>query len=190
MNRSREIIEILHDVVEATSLDCKIIITHYRSGESEEVSCPKINYKFGTSRYIKDCLDELSKTGAGSEKKLPMIALFLPFQEKRNSAEYFSKATVNLLIACSTLRDWSNEERLKYSFQNILRPIYRKMLQALKDDGRFDFGYEGIVKYQYSENYSYGRYGAHAGSGEAVSEVIDAINITNLELTVTNQTCR
>ena len=35
------------------------------------------------------------------------------------------------------------------------------------------------VKHSYSENYSYGRYGAYTDSGEAVSEPIDAINIAD-----------
>lgn len=190
MNRSREIIEIFKDVVKSTAKDCNITITHYRSGESEEIQCPEINYTFGNSRYVKDKLDELSKTPTGNEKKFPLIALFCPFQEQRNSSDYFSKATVNVLIACSTSQQWDNEERLEYSFKNILRPIYKRLLEALKEDGRIDFGYDEVVRHSYSENYSYGKYGAHDGAGEAVSEPIDAINITNLELTITNQTCR
>ncbi|MBD5239857.1 MAG: hypothetical protein HDS64_08885 [Bacteroidales bacterium] len=190
MNRSREIIEIFNDVVREIAQECQIIVTHYRTGETEEIACPDINYKFGNSRYIKENLDELSKTSAGCARKLPMIALFCPFQEQRDSSDYFSKATVNILIACSTSRDWSNEERLVYSFQNILRPIYRRLLEVMKEDGRFDFGYDEVIKHRYSENYSYGRYGAHDSTGDAVSEPIDAINITNLELKITNQTCR
>lgn len=190
MNGSREIIEIFRDVVSVTAKDCKIIVTHYHSGESEEISCPEINYIFGNSRYVKDNLDELGKTPAGDEKKFPLIALFCPFQEKRDSKDYFSKATVNLIIACSTSREWSNEERLDLSFRNILRPIYNKLIASLKADGRLDFGYDEVVKHNYSENYSYGRYGARDSAGDAVSEPIDAINISNLELTITNKTCR
>ena len=190
MNRSREIVEIFKDVVSETAKDCNIIVTHYRTGESEEIACPKLNYIFGNSRYVKDNLDELSKTPNGNEIKLPMIALFCPFKEQRDSYEYFSKAKVNVLIACSTIKDWSNEERLEYSFKNILRPIYRRLLDALKEDGRIDFGYDEVIRHNYSENYSYGRYGAHDGTGDAVSEPIDAINITNLELTITKPTCR
>lgn len=190
MNRSREIIEIFRDVVKATAKDCNIIITHYRSGEIEERECPEINYVFGNSQYVKDRLDELSKTAKNNDKKFPLIALFCPFVEKRDSPDYFCKATVNVIIACSTSQLWSNEQRLDYSFQKILRPIYARLLEALKEDGRIDFGYKEVVKHQYSENYSYGKYGAHTDSGEAVSEPIDAINITNLELTITNKTCR
>ena len=190
MNRSREIIEIFRDVVEATARNCNIVVTQFHSGESMEIACPEINYTFGNSRYVKDSLDELSKTPKGNEQKFPLIALFCPFEERRNDPDYFSKATVNVLIACPTSKERSNVERLERSFQNILRPIYNRLIEALKEDGRIDFGYEEVVRHKYSENYSYGRYGAHTGTGEQVSEPIDAINISNLELTITNQTCR
>ena len=50
--------------------------------------------------------------------------------------------------------------------------------------------YTSIVPHEYSENYSYGRYGAYTESGEEVSEPIDAINIRSMELIVKNQSCR
>jgi hypothetical protein len=189
MNRSREIIEIFNDVVKATADGCTIVVSS-RNGETHEMECPEINYVFGNSQYVKDHLDELSKTPKGNDMKFPLIALFCPFEERRNNPEYFSKATVNVLIACPTSKEWSNEERLERSFRNILRPIYNRLLEALKEDGRIDFGYEEVIRHKYSENYSYGRYGAHTDTGEQVSEPIDAINISNLELTITNQTCR
>lgn len=189
MNRSREIIEIMRDVVKATADGCNIVVS-YTNGMTKEMACPPINYTFGNDKYVKDRLDDLSKTPNGSSIKFPLIALFCPFDEKRISADYFSEAKVNVLIACSTSTQWSNEERLERSFQNILRPIYNRLLEALKEDGRIDFGYEGVVPHNYSENYSYGKYGARTSSGEAVSEPIDAINITNLELKIKPQTCR
>ena len=189
MKKSREIIEIIGDVVKATAAGCNILVTH-RDGISEAIACPKINYIFGNAQYVKDRLDAMSKVIATNDMKFPLIALFCPFKEQRDNPDYFSKATVQILIACSSDKEWSNEERLAISFQNILRPIYKRLLEAFLEDERFDFGYDAVVKHNYSENYSYGRYGAHTGTGDALSETIDAINITNLELTVNNQTCR
>ena len=189
MNRSHEIIEIFRDVVNTVSDSCKIVVS-YRGGETREIDCPRINYVFGNSRYVKDRLDELSKMPKGNEIKFPLIALFCPFIENRDSPGYLSKAAVNVLIANSSSKQWSNEERLARSFRNILRPIYRRLLDALREDGRIDFGYDEVVRHNYSENYSYGRYGAHTSTGESVSEPIDAINISNLELTIKKQTCR
>lgn len=188
MNRSREIIEILADVVEQTSIGCSLIVMDGKGG-LKTINCPKINYTFGNAQYVKDSLDVLSKPVTDAVK-FPLIALFCPFNEQRNSPEYYTKAKVRVLIACSTSREWNNEQRLNTSFVNILRPIYNRFLEALKEDGRLDFGYNEQVPHEYSENYSYGRYGAFTSTGEEVSEPIDAINISNLELKVKLPNCR
>lgn len=189
MKRSTEVIEIFADVVKAVSKDCKIVVT-YRDGVPEEIDCPEINYIFGNAQYVKDRMDAMSKSDITNVMKFPLIALFCPFEERRGISDYFSEATVSVLIACYSSKEWSNEERLEKSFQNILRPIYRRLKEALLDDGRIDFGYKEQMSHKYSENYSYGRYGAHTGTGEALSEPIDAINISNLELKIKTPSCR
>lgn len=186
--KSREIIEILADVVSRCAEDCQVTV--FNGQDFVTVETPCLNYVFGNSRYIKSNLDELSKSISGTAQKLPMIALICPFNEIRNDPDFYSVARVKILIACSTIRDWNNEQRLEYSFKNILRPIYRSFLKALKEDGRFDFGFKKHVRHEYSENYSYGKYGAHTSAGDAVSEPIDAININNLELKVKLPNCR
>lgn len=187
--RSREIIEIISDVVKKTSAGCNLVVFDVHD-EARKIECPEINYIFGNAKYVKDKLDELSKSTDGSDMKFPLIALFCPFNEQRNSPDYFTKAKVRILIACSSLKDWSNEQRLQTSFVNILRPVYGRFIEELMEDDRLDFGYDKHVKHEYSENYSYGRYGAFTSAGEEVSEPIDAINITNLEITVKNPNCR
>lgn len=189
MKRSREIIEILADVIEETRIGCTLVVPSGK-GDNKTIDCPPINYTFGNSQYVKDKLDELSKSIRGNEMKFPLIALFCPFDEKRNDPDYYTQARVRILIAYSSNSDWSNEQRLQTSFQNILRPIYNRFLEALLADGRFDFGYKEHISHDYSENYSIGRYGAYTTSGDVVSEPIDAINITNLELKVKLPNCR
>ena len=188
MNRSHEIIEIIADVVEKTAEGCSLVVLDGKGGW-KTISCPKINYTFGNAQYVKDRLDILSKPVADI-MKFPLIALFCPFNEQRNSPDYYTKAKVRILIACASSKEWSNEQRLNTSFVNILRPIYNRFIEALREDGRFDFGYDEQVSHEYSENYSYGRYGAFTSTGEEVSEPIDAINISNLELKVKNPNCR
>lgn len=183
MNKSVEIIEIFDDVVKQIGGSIDIVCKSY-NGKMQTIQCPDINYTFGNAQYVKDKLDELSKSQSGTELKYPMIVLFCPFNEKRNDPDYYSTAKVNLLIACSSRKEWSNEERLTTSFKNILRPIYNRLLELLKGDSRFDFGYNESIKHEYSENYSYGRYGAYTEKGDEVSEPIDAINIRNLELKI------
>ena len=188
-NRSREIIDIIGDVVKAASVDCQITVLG-PDGCGYPMKCDSISYVFGDGEYIKDHLNELSIGISGEAYKLPMVALFIPFKEHRGNPDYYSKAQIRLIIACSTSVQWNNEQRKGYSFENVLRPIYRKMLEAMKTDGRLVFGADECVEHEYRENYSIGRYGAVAPSGEVVSEPIDAIEITNLKLEVRNFNCR
>lgn len=185
------IVEIIGDVVKATGQNLSITIpVDVENDKFEIIESPNLNYIFGSAQYIKEKLDEYSKIPATSENKFPLVALFCPVTEKRDNPDYCSKATVNIIIACSSTKDWSNERRLQASFINILRPIYNRLITVLLNDDRFDIEYDNIIPHDYSENYSYGRYGAYTESGEAVSEPIDAINIRSMELIIKNQTCR
>lgn len=184
MKRSFDIIDIFQDAVNATSQDVTLMVG------GKAIACPPINYVFGSGQYVKERLSELSQVPTGNEMKFPLIALMAPFVEERNSPDYHSSASLNLLIACSTCQQWSNEQRLQTSFRNILRPIYNRLMEALREDGRIDFGYDDVIPHKYTENYSYGRYGAYTGTGDAVGEPIDAIDITDLKIIIKKQTCR
>lgn len=184
-----EIIEMLGQVIAKIHEGLTITTVDYK-GVATERQCPQINYVFGNSRDVKARLDEMSKCVSGTATKLPMIALFTPVNERRNTADYYTTAKVNLIIAHTSQQQWNNEQRLSYSFRGVLRPIYNRLMELLKADRRFDFGYHPLVKHEYSENYSYGKYGALTSTGEKLSEPIDAIDIRNLELKIKLQKCR
>lgn len=182
-----EIIDIMRDAVSEISKDLEIVYTN--NGKSEIISGVNVSYVFGSDQYIKDVLDIYSKSDK-MDQKFPLIALFTPIEEERGTERHLSESKVSVIIACSSTESFTNEQREVYSFKNILRPIYRKLLEVLKADRRLDFGYGDKVKHTYSENYDYGRYGAYTASGDAVSEHIDAINIRSLELNINYPNCR
>lgn len=189
MRKSAEIIDIIRDAVKQLPEGLQILFP-LADGEMKTVDSPEVEYLFGSSQYIKDVLDTYSKSPATSdESKFPLIALFTPIEEERGD-EYAKAAKVSLIIACSSRKDWNNEEREQYSFVNILRPIYNRLLDVLLADKRIDWGYSEKIPHNYSENYDYGRYGAYTDSGEEVSEPIDAINIRSLEIKVHYPNCR
>lgn len=182
--RSRDITRIIEDVVRGIECDIKIPDIE---GYTDTIPCPPINYVFGNAKYVYQRLNELSNTG--SWVKYPLIALFVPVTEQRGNPENFARMKVQVLIAFSSLDTWSNEERRVISFENVLRPIYRAFMQRLRRDGRFETAYQKEFPHKYSENYSYGRFGAYTPSGEKLPDPIDAINITELELTIKKQSC-
>nr|DAU34811.1 MAG TPA: hypothetical protein [Caudoviricetes sp.] len=183
-----DIIDIFADVVKKIPEELEVIYTDSK-GTRKVIKNLPINFVFGSGQYVKDVLDTATKSDKTSLSKFPLIALFCPITEERNSMDYFAKAKVSLIIACSSNNEWSNEKRHETSFKNILRPIYDRFIEVLQDDDRFDWGY-GKVNHGYSENYSYGRYGAYTEKGDALSETIDAINIKSMEITINNPNCR
>lgn len=147
-----------------------------------------VNYVFGDSSYMREYLLRMGKFRGKEPVKYPLIGLYSPFNEYRDSNEYDCKADVNLIIAVNTLDSYTNNERLEISFKKILRPLYEGFIEELKSQKRFDFGY-GPVKHVYSENYSFGRRGAVDVDGESLNDKIDAIEIKNLELTIKKENC-
>lgn len=182
-----EIIDIVRDAVGEISAGLEIIYHH--EGKDEHLSGVNVSFIFGSDQYVKDVLDIYSKSDK-IDHKFPMVALFTPVEEERGLERHMSEAKVSIIIACSSTEYFTNEEREVYSFKNILRPIYKRLLEVFKSDSRLDFGYGNKVKHIYSENFDYGRYGAYTASGDAVSEHIDAINIRSLELNINYPNCR
>lgn len=187
--QSRDITRIMEDVVAKIHSGLKVAYIDYYGLRHEENE-PHVGYLFGNTRYIKSYLDEMSKGIYGTDTKLPLVAMFTPVIEDRGNPDFHAIVKINILIACKTNRDWSNEQRRDFSFANVLRPIYQRLLEELKADKRLDFGYKEAIRHSYSENYSYGKYGAFTSTGDEVSEPIDAIDIRNLELKITHQNCR
>ena len=175
------IIDILAGIVASLSCKTPVSMVSVHTGDVHE-TMPEITYIFGDAQYIKDELDKYSKVT--SIEKLPLIALFTPVKEKRGLPDIATEAKVSLLIACSSRTEWNNDERKVYSFENILRPIYNAFMDALKNSPQILKNYDGSMPHVYSENYSYGRYGAYTATGEAVSEPIDAIDIRDLQITI------
>ena len=186
-----QIEKIFESVVQAVGEAVSIIKTN-RDGSTEAVVGVPINYIFGSAQYIKDMLDVHSKgVGSNMPLKFPLIALQTPNVQVVDSPDYQYRTKINLVIACSSKKDWSNEKRMETSFERILLPIYEKLIDVLMHDRRFDWGYGNLeyVPHTMSKNFDYGRYGAMTPSGQEVSEPIDAIDVRSLEIKVNNQNC-
>lgn len=148
----------------------------------------KANFVWGDSAYIREYLLTLKKSSATAPYRFPLIGLYSPFDEMRDSPDYKAKASVNLILAVNTLPGYTNEQRLEVSFKECLRPLYDDLMKAIEGCKMFDIPYEGL-SHTYTENYTYGKRGAIDADGKEVDEKIDAIEIKNLELTIKNVSC-
>lgn len=186
-----QIEDIFKSVVDAVGQSVTVTKTK-ADGSTEEVTGVDVNYIFGSAQYVKDMLDVRSKGASAMPVKFPLIALQTPNVVTVDSGDYQYKTKLNLVIACSSRKEWSNEKRMETSFRRVLLPIYETLIGVLLSDPRFDWGYgqTEYVPHTMSKNFDYGRYGAVTPSGQEVSEPIDAIDIRSLEITVNNKSCR
>jgi hypothetical protein len=186
-----QIEDIFASVVEAVGHAVTIIKTK-EDGSTVADADIDINYVFGSAQYIKDVLDVRSRgVGSNMPLKFPLIALQTPNVQTVDSGDYQYRTKINLIIACSSRKEWSNEKRMETSFKRVLLPIYEKLIEVLLRDRRFEWNYGGLeyVPHTMSKNFDYGRYGAMTPSGQEVSEPIDAIDVRSLEIKVNNQNC-
>lgn len=186
-----QIEDLFRSVVQAVGQSVTVTVTK-PDGTTEDKQGVAINYIFGSAQYVKDMLDVRSKgTGGNMPLKFPLIALQTPSIATVDSGDYQYKTRVNLIIACSSCKEWSNEKRMETSFKRVLLPIYEKLIEVLLADTRFDWGYGRVeyVPHTMSKNFDYGRYGAVTANGDEVSEPIDAIDVRSLEITVNNVNC-
>lgn len=165
---------IMRDVVSAAGALWR---ERYESGKN-------VAYIFGDWPYIADTLTAWGKSPETSALKFPCVALYSPFTEKRGGENGWREATLSMLIMTNTRPEYDNETRERVSFESVLRPVYKCLLDALYADRRILKPYKGIVPHNYSENYRYGRYGVKAGDGKTFFDFVDAIEISNLQLQV------
>lgn len=146
-----------------------------------------ISYIFGDWAYISNQMALWGKSDKTCRFKFPIICLYSPFVEERTGKGI--NASLDFIIMVNTMQAYTNEDREKASFENVLRPIYRIFLEETNSFPDVVSNYSGIIPHSYSENYRYGRVGVIGDDGKPFSDFIDAIEIKNLNITIKNKKC-
>jgi hypothetical protein len=145
-----------------------------------------ISYMFGDWDYIAGILTEWAESPKMSKLRFPIICLYSPYIEDRT--EKNPTATLELIIMVDTLKDYTNEEREKVSFEGSLRPIYDAFIKSINKSPDLVHEYNDIVPHLYTENYRYGRKGVEY-KGSPFKDFIDAIELKELKITIKNIKC-
>lgn len=147
----------------------------------------EITFQFGDWEYIADILTTMGKSAITSAKKYPIVCLYSPYSEEISGKNRM--VNLDLLIAVNTLKDYTNEQREQTSFSEVLRPIYELLIEEIGKDRRIASNYAGTIPHRKTENYRYGRKGVEGSDGKPFRDFIDAIEISNLSLTIKDIKC-
>lgn len=137
----------------------------------------------GTPSELSAVLNKINEHPNGIRLKYPS---FFNFQPVRQNISANRMVSFNLAITASVLSSWLTEERDNEVFDKILRPIYTEFINQVNKCEYFQSGYGD------SGHTIYERYTTDSDSGylvEKYGDYIDAIEIHNISLIISNEIC-
>ena len=87
-----------------------------------------ISYMFGDWDYIAGILTEWAESPKMSKLRFPIICLYSPYTEDRTGRD--RTTTLELAIMVDTLKDYTNEEREKVSFEGRFVLFMMRLLKV------------------------------------------------------------
>lgn len=123
-------------------------------------------------------------------KRFPLIWLVIPFREYNGDTEQYTRLRDVQIIICNlTDPNSSTPDRYATNFATRLWPIYAEFLKQLPVTGYFsDIGYN-LQHLKTDQPYWDGGEGVAPGGKNMFGDTVDAVQISNLELTVNNERC-
>lgn len=135
----------------------------------------------GTGNEISNILLSFQKSNDSASIKFPALFDFHPILQD------FSGNTVtltyNLAFVAPTRSDWTTEQREKFVFEPILRPMYQEFFNQISKSAKlFQLGF-GHISHRMHEVYTTGNNQDEDIKGR-YSDYVDAIRIEDLKLTL------
>jgi hypothetical protein len=123
-------------------------------------------------------------------KRFPLIWLVIPFREYNGDTEQYTKLRDLQIIICNlTDPNSTTPDRYATNFVTRLWPIYTEFLRQLPVTGYFSDITYNLQHTKTDQPYWDGGEGVSAGGANMFGDTIDAVQISNLELTVNNARC-
>lgn len=145
------------------------------------------DFIYGHPLSINHQLVERGKKLKGKYRKYPLIALRMDYDEEVDNG--LVKAVLNMAIIHSTSMEYTEQERDAKVFTPILFPLYERFMSELKKHGFNWPGWQGMPKHTKTDRPYYGVTSGQSNVKNLFSDPLDAIEITNLELSLRIKNC-
>jgi len=149
-----------------------------------------INYQHGHPREIIETLVQYDEHPEKRFEKYPLVMLIQDFPETMGkSGGYYSEVSLRLVIAHTTKPDYKADQRYTNTFNPILYKIYGELITQLTESRYFVIPDETLIEHTKKDRLYWGRESLNGDSSSETCDYVDAIEITNLKLTVDLDTC-
>ena len=144
-----------------------------------------IFYQYGPGLEVSETLAQKDMSQTQISKKYPLIVLFSGFEERiDNSLGIYEAANINIVIVYQTTTSMKTSERYDRNFRPVLYPIYHAFITQLEQSGRLMWN-NGVVAHRKTDKPYYDP----AKDVNGGNDFLDAIEITDLNLSFYNQIC-
>lgn len=148
----------------------------------------QISFFWSHPLEIVNTLQELSEHPDLMFEKFPCIMLYTDIPVRVGASGDYDTCSLNIIIANRTQPNYRASDREQYNFIPILRPIYQMFLMELKNSTVFSVNDIALdAKHTYIERYYWGKESIYGNTGNITTDYLDAIQLQDLQLTLTNQ---
>lgn len=142
-----------------------------------------VHYLHGHPLEIVDTLTQRDQTKAYKFKKYPLVALFQDFPETVTADDNpLREATLNLIIAKSTISEYTSGQRYEVNLKPFLYPIYTELLKQISLHPQILSYAPERLPHTKIDRLFWGRQAVYGNEGNIGNDKLDALEIQNLKL--------
>ena len=179
MAQSFYIVDIIGSIVAKTSESVLPLLQQL----SIQPTITGVHYLYGHHNEIKRRLIEKSNSNATKYTRYPLIALFQDFTEKHDGSGVVT-ANLQLIIGYHSTATKYMEDRYVHIFKPILYPIYEALLTNIANDVRIGGMSKNNIEHEKIDRPHWGDPATYGNTGYIFSDVLDAIEVRNLKITI------
>jgi len=140
-----------------------------------------LNYQYGYVTELNETLNEYNKEAEFRPLKFPLVWLAQPFPVKRDSFEYFGRATLDIFIFNRTDVNLKAVDRMTNNFKPTIYPVYRELIEQLSMHTAFMNEDDQAIRHETTDRYYWD------GINQTMTDIVDWMYIKGIEITIKNK---
>lgn len=182
-------VDIIGEIVSAFTPDILPIIQANETAALNSTLIDTIDYQYGHTVELIQTLAQYDSSDQFRRIKYPLVWLAMDFPEARGDFNWYAKTTLNIVIAHQTSSTDKMMDRMKKVFKPVLYPIYYALLDGLAVHDLINENTQDVIKHtKYDRGYM-GNITSNGNTANKLNDYVDAIELTNLSLTILNNNC-
>lgn len=146
------------------------------------------NYIYGSPAEIQQRLINWGKSVTMKDSKYPCVILFTPIEQlkEQDARNSYAEVSLDIVIVTGTEKTYSTPDRMVNSYATTLHPIYESFIEQIRLSRFFDIDSSGRIPHKTTDLFYYSP--TPANEQNVFSAILDAVEISNLELKLITQT--